>query len=71
MNKIAGLIVFAFTFLTAALIVTLAQLSQNTDEIDGSYGGLWDQVPPIVYLLLFIPLFIGAYLFNRPDTDKS
>ncbi|MFC4808624.1 hypothetical protein [Paenibacillus sp. GCM10023250] len=70
MNKLAGLLVYVFTFLTAAIIFTLAQLSQNVDEIDGTYGGLFCQIPSGVYVFLLIPLFIGAYLLNKKDSDK-
>lgn len=70
MNRLAGLLLIGFSFLTTAIIFTLAQMSQNVDEIDGNYGGWFGQIPPVVFIFLIIPLFIGGVLLNKKDADK-
>lgn len=69
-DRFAGFLLVGFSFLTAAIVFTLAEMSQNVDEIDGSYGGMFGQIPPLVFLFLLIPLVIGLTLTNKKDSNK-
>ncbi|QYR19138.1 hypothetical protein KZ483_14280 [Paenibacillus sp. sptzw28] len=70
MNRLAGLLLMGFSCLTAAIIFTLAKMSQNVDEIDGNFGGWSGQIPSVVFIFLIIPLLIGVRLLNKRDSDK-
>lgn len=70
MNRLFGFLLIGFSFLTAAVVYTLAEMSQNVDEIDGTYGGMISQIPPLVFLFLLIPFVIGLALTKKKDSDE-
>lgn len=70
MNRITGLLMIGFSFLTTAIILMLAQISSNVDEIDGNFGSWFGQIPPVIFIFLIIPLLIGFALLNTKDSEK-
>jgi len=68
MHKFHGYLIVSLTLLTTAIVLMFAQMSSNIDEIDGNYGnGIISQIPPLVFVLLFLSLCLGLGLLNGKD----
>ena len=71
MNRLVGLVLIGFSSLTAAIVLALAGLVQNVDEIDGTYSNdYFSQLPVWVYILILIPFVIGLILCDKKDSEK-
>lgn len=69
MHKFYGYLLVSLTLLTTAIVLMFAQMSSNIDEIDGNYGsGIISQIPPLVFVLLFLSLCLGLGLLNGKGT---
>lgn len=74
-NKMAGMLLMGFAFLTGAIVYSFMQLSSTIYHIGGFISGAGGTkymtgetfVPWVSIVLIIVALFVGGFLFNEKE----
>lgn len=71
MKKLMGIMILCLTFLTTSIIIMIASLSLNIDQLSQSYvNSISSHIPIVVYVFLGVTLLISCVLIFDESIQK-